>query len=169
MTTEDMPAMSRPGSGPDLSRRMDNIERRQNDIETEVRTLALTVGRVEQNQNHAAELNKLRFDAIDTGVKTLTTDLTGFMARIDGIITGEVETAQTKQAAAMVADYVKWRGEVDRRLAALYTEDEKERIEERLERHDRFETEGRLIARLVVVTFGGNVLAVAAALWALIH
>lgn len=158
----------RPGSTVDLSRRMDNIERRQDNIETEVRTLASTVGRVEQNQVHAAELNKLRFDALDMGVKTLTADLTGFMARIDGIISGEIETAQSKRGAELVKDYMEWRDGVDARLASLYTPEQKARIEERLDSHDKFEAQGRLLARIGVLLVSSNVIAIIAGIAAIL-
>lgn len=95
------------------------MEQRQDNIETEVRTLSATVARVEQNQAHATELNRLRFDALDTGLKSLAGQLDGFMKRVDGILTGEVETAQSKAGRELVIDYTQWRKSVDERLTDL--------------------------------------------------
>lgn len=110
---DELPS-TRPGTYADLSRRMDRMEQRHETLEVEVRTLASTVSRVEMNQNHAVELNKLRFDALDTGLKSIGGQLTDFTKRMEGILSGEVETAQGRQGAALVADYVEWRKAVDR-------------------------------------------------------
>ena len=115
---EELPT-TRAGSSLDLARRMDHMERKHEELAKEVAALTATVGRVEQNQAHATELNKLRFDALDMGVKSLAGQLTDFIKRIDGMISGEVETAQSRQGQALVADYQKWRDEVDDDLAHL--------------------------------------------------
>ena len=117
------------------------MESRQDSIEQEVRTLAATVARVEQNQEHATELNKLRFDALDTGLKSLSGQLTDFIKRIDGMISGEVETTQAREGRALVADYQRWRDEVDADRAKL-----------------------ALLGRLAVIAIGGNALAILGAL-----
>jgi hypothetical protein len=111
--SDDDPQPLRLGSTADLARRMDRIEARHETLEAEVRTLAATVARVEVNQINAAELNKLRFDALDTGLKSVGAQLGDFIRRIEGLITGEVQTAQTREAAQMVADYEKWRDGID--------------------------------------------------------
>lgn len=111
MTADETPV--RAGSTADIVRRMDRIESRQDTMETKVDSLAATVARVETNQTHATELNKLRFDALDSGLRVVKEDLRGFMGRIEGIIAGDVETNQTRQGQALVADYRKWRSEVD--------------------------------------------------------
>lgn len=136
----------------DLSRRMDRMEEKYDDLAREVASLTGTVARVEQNQTHAAELNQLRFNALDTAISGVGGKLDSFMARVEGIITGEVETAQSKQGAALVADYQKWRAGV----------------EERLDRHDTFETQGRLLGRIAVLLFTSNIIAFVAALAALL-
>ncbi len=112
MAEHDETPSPRAGSSQDISRRVERLE-------AEVSTLTVTVARIEQNQAHATELNKLRFDALDMGLKSLGGQLTDFIKRIDGMISGEVETAQTRQGAALVADYQKWRGEVEDDLAIL--------------------------------------------------
>src|SRR4051812_45041233 len=106
MTDTETP---RAGSAVDLSRRMDKMEQRHEALEGEVRILAQTVGRVEQNQIHVAELNKLRFDALDTGQRALGGQLADFIKRIESIMTGEVETQATRQGQEIVADYREWR------------------------------------------------------------
>lgn len=94
------------------------MEQRQDSIETEVRTLAATVARVETNQTHAEELNKLRFESQKTALDQLSTTLTAFIGRIEGIIDGSIETAQSRQAAKMVEDYFAWRRSVDEHVDA---------------------------------------------------
>jgi phage shock protein PspC (stress-responsive transcriptional regulator) len=103
----------RAGSSVDLARRMDRMEQKHEELAKEVTALTATVGRVEQNQAHATELNKLRFDALDMGVKSLAGQLTDFIKRIDGMVSGEIETAQSRQGRELVDDYRKWREEVD--------------------------------------------------------
>jgi hypothetical protein len=98
---------------------MDRIEQRQDGIEHEVRSLSATVLRMETNQEHAVELNKLRFDALDMGIKAVTGQLESFIKRIEGMLTGEVETVQSRESRALVADYQTWRRWVDRRINML--------------------------------------------------
>ena len=142
----------RSGSGADLARRMDRMEARQDSIETEVRTLAATVARVELNQEHATELNKLRFDALDTGLKALTGIVTDFIKRVEGIVDGTVETGQGRAGREMVADYQSWRRDVDN------------------DREDQAVLNGqvRLLGRLAVLLVSTNVLAVVVAAYALV-
>lgn len=109
MTAADETPAPRPGTNADVGRRVDRLESRVDD-------LAATVARVELNQKHSEELNALRHDALKGGLDTLTGTVSQFMGRIEGIIAGDVETNQTRQGQALVADYMKWRGDVDRRL-----------------------------------------------------
>lgn len=127
----------RPGSAADLSRRMDALERNHN-------TLAGTVQLIEANQRHAEELNKMRFESLETAVKGVGTDLKGFMLRIEGMISGEVETVQSREGRALVADYKKWREKVDTTLDQV-----------------------RLMGRLGVLLVTSNLLAIAAAIYAI--
>lgn len=127
MATNDddisLPAAPRSGSGLDLARRMDRMESRQDSMETALHAQSAVIARVELNQTHSEELNKLRFSAIDTSIANLTGTVGAFITRIEGIITGEVETAQSKQGRDMVADYLSWRTKVDAHMTA----DESER------------------------------------------
>ena len=93
--------------------RLSRLEAKYDDLAKQVEGAVHTIARVEQNQTHAEELNKLRFSSLDTAVGGLSMDLKGFMARIDGIMSGEVQTQQTRQSAELVADYQAWRKEVD--------------------------------------------------------
>lgn len=138
----------RVGSSVDLARRMDKIEARHETLETEVRNLTVTVGRVETNQAHAEELNKLRFDSQKTSLDTLGAKLDQFIARIDGIISGEVQTAQTRQGQELLAEWTEWRKETS----------------EKLSQHDEFQTQGKLLGRIVAFIGIGNVIAIVAAL-----
>lgn len=113
MSDDETVSRSRPGSGPDLAHRMDRMEQKHEDLAKEVASLSSVVSRVEANQEHARELNTLRFDALDTGLKSLSGQLGDFMRRIEGLISGEVETSATRQGRELVLDYQKWRGEVD--------------------------------------------------------
>lgn len=72
----------RPGSGQDVSRRLDRLEQNHADLSGRVTMLSGAVERVELNQKHAEELNKLRFDALDAGVKTIDSTLERFMSHI---------------------------------------------------------------------------------------
>jgi hypothetical protein len=118
-TTDPSTTGARPGSGADLSRRMDRMEQRQDSTDTKVTELASVVARVEMNQQHATELAKLRFDAVDTAVKNIDATLERFMGRINAIVSGEVKLPQTVQGEQMVSDYLLWRKAVDANLAEL--------------------------------------------------
>lgn len=145
MPDDDMPS-TRPGSAVDLSRRIERLEHKYDD-------LAATIARVELNQQHGDELNRLRFDALDNAVKATSLDLKGFMARIEGLISGETETVQSRQGRELVADYQKWRATVDDRLDA----------------NDIFSGQIRLIGRLGVLLVTSQLLTLAAAAYALLH
>jgi hypothetical protein len=114
---------TRPGSAADLSRRMDRLERNHEDLAAstarEFAQLSGTISRVEQNQTHAEELNKLRFGALDTAVSTLSADLKGFMSRIESLISGETETAAARQGRELVEDYKSWRREITMQVDTL--------------------------------------------------
>lgn len=174
-TVSPAPPGARAGSGPDLARRMDRMETRQEAQEAEVKVLSATVSRVELNQKHAEELNVLRFASLDTAVNStkaavdaVRADLSGFMKRIEGMLTGEVQTAQSKQAAEVMADYVKWRAAVDADRAIIYSKEQRQRIEDRLDEAEEFRTQigtGLKIAGFVLGS--GQVLAIIAAVAAL--
>lgn len=117
--SDDDQQTPRAGTYADLSRRMDRMEVRHDDLAKDVSAITSTVSQVVQNQNHAEELNELRFKSLDTAVGQLTADLKGFMARIEGIMTGEVQTAATRQGAEMVEEYKEWRASTDKRLAII--------------------------------------------------
>ena len=135
----------RAGTIADLGRRMDRIEGRHETLESEVRALTATVSRLEQNQVHSLELNKLRFDALDTGIRANGNQLTEFIRRVEGLISGEVQTEQTRQGREMVEDYQRWRRDVDGDRARLSR-----------------------LGRLAIIALGGNALAIAAAVYAAI-
>jgi len=127
---------------------MDRMEEKHDDLAREVGALTTTVGRVELNQRHAEELNTLRFGALDTAVKSIDETLGRFMGRIEGFISGEVETTQARAGREMVRDYEAWR----------------EKVNGRLEAHDKFETQGRLLGRIAVLLVASNVIAIIAAI-----
>lgn len=96
------PAPARVGSNADLARRMDRMEQRQDNQETQLRDLAAVVSEIRLGVAHGSELSKLRFDALDTGLNASRTDLAAFMKRIEAIMSGEIQTAQGK---AMMDQY----------------------------------------------------------------
>jgi hypothetical protein len=116
MAADDEQTSPRPGSAADLSRRMDRMEQNHESLSREFTLLAGTVSRMEQNQVHAEELNKLRFNSLDTSVHGVSVDLKGFMARIEGMISGEIETAQGRQGRELVDDYRRWREEISEQV-----------------------------------------------------
>lgn len=146
MTETDTP---RPGTGADLSRRMDRLEQNHETLSKEVANLTSTVSLVEANQRHADELHKLRFDALDSGLTSLRADLKGFMARVEGLISGEVQTPQTRQGQELVADYQRWRTSV----------------EERFDTGESFQTQVRTVTRVALIILGSGWLATAFLLW----
>jgi hypothetical protein len=132
---------------------MDRMEEKHDDLAREVQGLTATVARVELNQTHAAELNTLRFSALDTAVGGIGGKLDNFINRIEGIVSGEIVTAQSKSGAEMVEDYRTWRSGV----------------EDRLDRHDKFETQGRLLGRIAVLLVTSNLIAFVAAIAAFVR
>jgi hypothetical protein len=101
---------------------MDRMEQRQDSMESTLASLSGTVARVESNQNHAEELNKLRFDGMKTSIDTLTGTVGAFIARIEGIIDGSVQTNQTRQGAEVMAAYLKFVERTNARLDAIEDE-----------------------------------------------
>lgn len=152
MTAPEEPTTppARPGSAQDLSRRMDRMEENHANLAREVGTLAGTVARVELNQKHAEELNKLRFDALDTAIKAIDGTLERFMGRINAIVTGEVKLPQAAQGERMVAEYLEWRKGVDTRL----------------DNQDVLNGQVKLLGRLALLLVPSNLIAVAAAIYA---
>lgn len=150
--SESAETPARVGSAPDMARRLDRLEARHEALEGEVRTLATTVGRVEQNQVHAVELNKLRFDALDTGIKALDAGFRDFRKRIEGIIEGSVETAQSRAGRELVTDYQAWRRDVD----------------EDRERQAVLNGQIKLLGRLAWLLASTNILALVAGVYAVI-
>lgn len=120
------------------------MEKKHDELAKEVVSLTKIVNRVEQNQEHATELNKLRFDALDLGVKSVSGQLTDFIRRIDGVLTGEIETTQTRAGREVIEDYKEWRGEVDHRL----------------DDQDVLNGQVRLLGRLAVILIGSNALTI---------
>lgn len=116
MTAGEELHSTRPGTYADLSRRMDRQDERSDALESEVRTMGLALSRVEQNQQHQAQLAEYQFKGLDSSVKTLTSTQEAFIKRIEGIITGEVQTQQSRQGQAIVEDFIQWRKGVDARL-----------------------------------------------------
>lgn len=138
MSTPEDTTAPRPGSSVDLSRLMDRMEQNHEQLAREVSGLTGTVARVELNQKHAEELNKLRFDSLETGVGQANTKLDNFMARIEGLISGEVSTAQSRAGQELVEDYKKWRLTVENRLDGA----------------ESFQSQGRLVGRVIVLLLG---------------
>ena len=98
------------------------MENRHEDLASQVRNLAASVQRVEQGLDHAEKLNELRFNAQTQAVGALDSKLTLFVNRIEGIIEGTIETAQTRQGKQMMEDYFAWRKATDLSIDSLQAE-----------------------------------------------
>ena len=92
------------------------MEQRQDTLESKVTDLAAIVSRVETNQSHATELSKLRFDALDNGLGSLTGQLKDFIKRMEGLISGEIQTAAGRQ---MLDEYNRFRQTTTNRIEAI--------------------------------------------------
>lgn len=162
MTAADgeSPVNARPGSGVDLSRRIDRLETTHEALSKEVGGLSTTITRVELNQQHAEEINKLRYDSMHTaigqvevGLQAHSDKVTIFMERIEKIMSGETVTQATRAGEALVAEYQKWRAETDLRLDA----------------QDVLGTQVKLLGRLAVILVGGSVVTTVVAIYAAIQ
>lgn len=110
--TEDGPA-PRSGSGVDLSRRMDRLEAKHDELASDVTTLKRIVDKIEVTQEHQAELTHLRFSALDTSTAAISQKLDAFMVRFDSILTGEVQLPRGQE---LMADWKSWRESVEAAL-----------------------------------------------------
>jgi hypothetical protein len=146
---EEQPITSRPGSPTDLVRRMERLEINHESLVRDVAALAGTVARVELNQAHAAELNKLRFDSLDASITGVGATLERFMSRINAIVSGEVKTPREQQGDELVRDYIEWR----------------DRVDHRLDTQDVTNGQIRLLARLAILVVGGNALGIMALIY----
>ena len=152
MTVPESTSSARPGTNLDMARRMDRMEAAHEILAREVSGLTTTIGRVELNQQHAEELNKLRFDAGSEAQKQLSTKLDVFIDRIEKIINGEVDTAQARQGQQMVADYLQWRKDVDA------DRDEAANVHTQL----------KLLGRIGIIIMSGSTITTLAALFTLL-
>jgi hypothetical protein len=160
--TDDSTApLSRTGSGADLARRMDRMEARQDATEAKLGDLTVIVTRVEENQKHSDTVAALRHDAMATSLGGLTSTVDIFIKRIEGILTGEVQTAQSKQGQALIADFTAWRSEVDRRLRTI---DEEAVISRSKQQGVIFALSGAKAMLLLIAAFLAPVVAVIIAL-----
>lgn len=154
-TVDEVPNTGRAGSAADLSFRVERLER-------DLSSLTGTVSLIERNQQHAEQLNKLRFDSLDKVVDALHGDLKAWMTRMEGVFTGEVQTAAARdlktakdtaerEGATVMADWTRWRAEVDD------------------DREHAVVMAGQLslLGKMVIVVFGSSALALLAGLYAL--
>jgi len=128
---------------------MDRMEVSHESLAREVAGLTTTIARVELNQNHAEEVNKLRFDSIATGLSTVDTKMSTFITRIESIIDGSASTAQSRAGEALVKDYQLWR----------------ETVEVRLDEADTLAIQLRFLSRIIVALTGGSLIATACAVY----
>lgn len=162
---EESVPFPRTGSGADLARRVERLE-------GSVSGLTGAVQAIELNQKHAETVTNLRFNAIDTAVAANTKALSDFMARVEGIITGEIQTAGGRQGAELVADYKTWRTSVEKRLPADDEVDEyrawRREVDADRKETDVVITQVKFLGNLVRIVVAGNVLAIVAAIYALL-
>src|SRR4051812_5309543 len=121
--------------------RLSRLEAKYDELAKQLGSAVATIDRVESNQQHAEELNKLRFTALDTSVGTLSTDLKGFMSRIEGLISGEVRLPQQER---IMAEYLAFKDDTETRLDLQDV------------RNGRIDLIGKVVWGLV----GGNIVAI---------
>ena len=151
------------GSGPDLARRMDRMEDWQRTTEKTLSDQGLTIALVAKDVSHMETMNAQRFGSLEKALGSIETMLTAHMKRVEGVISGEIETPQTKQGQAIIAAYEKKRDEVDARLDAL--EDQKDQTAARIQGRGDVLSWGKValitlapvtVAFLAILTFISN-------------
>lgn len=167
LTDDSGAAPARPGTAADLSRRMDRMEENHDTLVANVNVLQATISRVELNQQHAEELNKLRTDATTLSLVSLESKLGAFMARIDSLMTGETTTSSTRE---ILSRYEAFRQDVESRLPARDEVTQyrlwRERVESRLDEADVLATQVKLLGRVALLLLSGTVVSTVAALYA---
>lgn len=126
----------------DISRRMDRLEQNHEALAKDVAALTGTISRVEQNQQHLEELNRLRFGSLDNSIAGVTNKLDAFIARIEALLTGEVQTPQMRSGNELVADYKAWRASVDKEIEDL--QESRQTAEILAKERERIASEGRV-------------------------
>lgn len=147
----------RTGSYVDLARRVDRLE-------ASVAGLTSTVQAIELNQKHAETVNGLHFAALNTGIENLGKTVDGFMTRVEGIISGEIQTVQSRAGQELVSDYKVWRGKVDSKLPTDVEETEfrawKAKVDTHLEDVETVINQIKFLGTLVRLLVAGNVIAI---------
>lgn len=135
-----------------MARRMDKLESNHDSLRQEVSGLKSTVERVELNQKHAEEVNALHFAALNTGLTTMSGKFDAFVTRIDGIIAGEIQTAQSQQGQKILAEYLEWR----------------KSVELEMEESRDFRTQTKTIGNIIKLLVAGNTIAIIAGVAAIL-
>jgi uncharacterized protein YukE len=158
--SDDATSAARPGSGVDLSRRIDRLETLHESLAKEVGGLSTTIARVELNQSHAEELHKLRYDSTAQALSQLEGEvkqggdrLASFIDRMEKIMSGETATQQGRAGQQLVEDYQSWRKTVEDRFDAAET----------------LAVQVRLLGRLGMLLVGGSVVTTALAVYAALN
>lgn len=115
MSIEDT-ATGRSGSGPDLARRMDRMESRQDEQAKQIADIRSAVDLVVVNQRHADEINSSRHELLKAAIADVGKEFKDFSARINALISGEIRLPQQTE---MLADWTGFRGKTESRLDAL--------------------------------------------------
>ncbi len=95
---------------------MDRLEAKHDELAEDVTSLKGTVARVETNQMHAAELNKLRFDSLEASMTALGGKFDAFTHRIELVFSGEVVLPQQRAGQELLAEWQVWRKSVEDRM-----------------------------------------------------
>jgi hypothetical protein len=132
---------------------MDRLETAHEALVVQVSGLSTTIARVEQNQTHSEELEKLRWDALnlslnqmDARVQRQTERLTAFIERIDKILSGEIITARSSE---MLAEYKEWHDSVEERFGEANT----------------LAVQVKLLGRLAMLLVGGSIITTTVAVY----
>lgn len=131
---------------------MDRMEEKYDALAGQFSTLAQTVTVIAREQGHQDQLASERHDNLKEKLAGVSAMLSGFMARVEGMIDGSIQTAQSRQGAELVADYQRWRARVD----------------DTLDQQAVLNGQVRLLGRIAVLLASTNVLALFAAIYAVV-
>jgi hypothetical protein len=100
---------------------MDALERSHTEQAKEIASLHTAISRVEASFVTFEKVSEMQFKSLDSSITALRSTVEPFMRRIDGMLTGEVETSQQRDGRRELEDYRKWRDGVDDFISSART------------------------------------------------
>ena len=144
---DELDTSPRRGTTASLEVRVARLEAQYDRIDAKVDDLGAVVARVELNQKHSEEVAKLRYDGLDSGLRTLTSKTETFIDRIDKMISGEVPN---RNAERQLEEWTEWRKTVNQGLG----------------QSGELRTQMRLLGRLAIFLTGGSLIGTGLAIYA---